>query len=107
MRIEGVFRLIDFDASVSYSDNQFVGTKCSSAYCPPEMFVMVDKDNCSTIRIRAHKTDEFGVPTHNDLSYSLLLAHPSFDMWSLGATLYQVLELVILRDINSLIRYVY
>ena len=95
MRMEGVLRLIDFDASVSYLDNQHVGAKYSSAYCPPEMLALVNANGSGTILVRRYKTDEFGAPPESDLPYSLLLAHPSFDMWSLGVTLYQVLTLVI------------
>ena len=90
MRMDGVFRLIDFDASVSYRDNQYVGAKYSSAYCPPEMLELVDTDTGSTICVRTYNTDASGVPIQSDLPYSLLEAHPSYDMWSLGATLYQV-----------------
>ena len=93
--MEGVFRVIDFDASVSYLDNQYVGAKYSSAYCPPEMLALVNTDDSSTIFVRTYKTDASGVPLQSDLPYSLLVAHPSFDMWSLGVTLYQVHELVI------------
>ena len=93
MRMEGVFRLIDFDASVSYRDNQYVGAKYSSAYCPPEMLEFVKGENSSAICVRTYKTDISGVPIQIDLPYSLLLAQPSYDMWSLGVTLYQVLDL--------------
>ena len=92
MRMESVFRLIDFDASVSYLDKQYVGAKYSTAYCPPEMIELVSIDNNSTICVREYQADETGAPIQSDLPYSLLLAHPSYDMWSLGATLYQVLE---------------
>ena len=83
MRIEGVFRLIDFDASVSYHENQYVGAKYSSAYCPPEMLEVFHTDHDSTIYVRTYRTDESGAPIQSDLPYSLLLAHPSYDMWSL------------------------
>ena len=89
-----MFRLIDFDASVSYRDKQYVGAKYSSAYCPPEMLEFVDTDYNSTIYIRTYKTDVSGAPIKSDLPFTLLLAHPSYDMWSLGVTLYQVLALV-------------
>ena len=91
--MEGVFRLIDFDASVSYRENQYVGAKYSSAYCPPEMLEIVCNDSGGTIYTRTYKIDECRAPVQNSLSYSLLLAHPSYDMWSLGVTLYQVLAL--------------
>ena len=101
MRLEGMFRLIDFDASVSYRDQQYVGAKFSSAYCPPEMLAVVNTDSGCTTCVRTYKTDKFGAPIQSDLPYSLLLAHPSYDMWSLGVTLYQVRELVLQHNITS------
>ena len=91
--MEGVFRLIDFDASVSYRDKEYVGAKYSSAYCPPEILELVNGDNSSTICVRTYVTDTSGAPIMGDLPYILLLAHPSYDMWSLGVTLYQVIQL--------------
>ena len=93
MRMEGVFRLIDFDASVSYRESQYVGAKYSSAYCPPEMLAIVSTEISRTIVVRTYRTDMSGGPNQSDLPYTLLVAHPSYDMWSLGVTLYQVLEL--------------
>ena len=93
MRMEGLFRLIDFDASVSYRDNQYVGAKYSSAYCPPEMLELVNTGDSSTICVRTYKIDASSAPIQSDLPYTLLVAHPSYDMWSLGVTLYQVNEL--------------
>ena len=90
MRMDGVFRLIDFDASVSYRDKQYVGPKYSSAYCPPEMLEFVNTDDGSAIFLRTHRTDISGALIQSDRPYTLLVAHPSFDMWSLGVTLYQV-----------------
>ena len=94
MRIEGGFRLIDLDASVSYVTNQYVGAKYSSAYCPPEMLELVhtsDIRSKGTVYVRTYETDESGAPIQNNLPYSLLVADPSHDMWSLGVTLYQVI----------------
>ena len=93
MRMEGVFRLIDFDASVSYRESQYVGAKYSSAYCPPEMLAIVSTDNGCSIRVRTYRIHASGGPIQSDLPYTLLEAHPSYDMWSLGVTLYQVLDL--------------
>ena len=91
MRMEGVFRLIDFDASVSYRDKQYVSAKYSSAFCPPEMLEVVNTAIC----VRTYKTDVSVDPIQSDLPYRLLLAHPSYDMWSLGVTHYQVIELIV------------
>ena len=91
--------MIDFDASVSYHAKQYVGAKYSSAYCPPEMLARVSTDSDSTICVRTFVTDSSGAPFLGDLPYSLLLAHPSYDMWSLGVTLYQVLEIMMLHNI--------
>ena len=93
MRLEGVFRLIDFDASVSYLNKQYIGAKYSSAYCPPEVLAVVNSKSDSAICVRTYRTDTSGAPIQGDLPYSLLVAHPSYDMWSLGVTLYQVIEL--------------
>ena len=98
-----MFRFIDFDASVRYRDKEYVGAKYSSAYCPPEMLAFVDTQSCITTYVRAYKTDAFGVPIQSDLPYTLLVAHPSYDMWSLGVTLYQVLELVLYHNKTLLI----
>ena len=97
MRMGTSFRLIDFDASVSF--NQYVGTKYSSAYCPCEMLETDHSENGCTIFVRTYNTDDDGAPIKSDLPYSLLLANPSYDMWSLGATFYQVLEINMTHDI--------
>eukprot|EP01042_Synura_sphagnicola_P025602 gene25602-32911_t len=90
MRIEGGFRLIDLDASVNYSQKAYVGAKYSSSYLPPEMLSMSDSTE-NMIAIRSYQTDkDTNEPITDGLPYSLLLAHPSFDMWSLGVTLFQL-----------------
>ena len=91
--------MIDFDASVSFRETQYVGAKYSSAYCPPEMLEIVYSNHGSIIRVRKYKTDDSGVLIQEDRRPGLLLAHPSYDMWSLGVTLYQVIELLILHSI--------
>ena len=105
MRMEGVFRLIDFDASVSYRDNQYVGAKYSSAYCPPEMLALVNIDNGSTVCVRSYNLDMSGVPIQHNLPLSLLVSHPSYDMWSLGVTLYQVPEIIMFQNIMLNIKF--
>ena len=89
-----MFRLIDLDASVSYRKKQYVGAKYSSAYCPPEMLERTH--NGGFVYVRTYLADISGAPIQSNHPYSLLVAHPSFDMWSLGVTLYQVIELVLI-----------
>ena len=86
MRIQGDFRLIDLDACVSYMDDTPVGAKYSSGYVPPEMIADVRGEPL----VRTYKTDEKGLPIATGLEYTLVPAMPSFDMWSLGVTLYQL-----------------
>ena len=71
--MEGVFRLIDFDASVSYREKQYVGAKYSSAYRPPEILEIVNTDKGSNISVRTYKMAASGAPIQSDLPYSLYL----------------------------------
>ena len=91
-------RIIDFDASASIDRNQNLGAQFSSAYVPPEMlFCSENARGCSVVGVRSLQGPPEDVEDVNDdvisiyeshLEYSLLLAAPSFDMWSLGAILY-------------------
>lgn len=69
MRVGERWKLIDLDAAVPLG--QPAGAKFSSAFCPPEL-VQVNPD------------DTFTFPKPN------CEAHPSFDIWSLGAVFYQL-----------------
>ena len=93
MRLDGDYRLIDLDACVSYRDCSFIGAKFSSGFVPPEMIAPIITNNSnneiSTV-VRSYTSDEGGTPILEDLPYILLEANPSFDIWSLGVTLYQL-----------------
>lgn len=80
MRVGDQLTYIDLDASVSFVNNGYAGAKYSSAYIPPELLAVKGKD----IVIRSSAV------AAEDRSYELLAAHPSFDMWSLGVTLFQL-----------------
>jgi len=86
MRANGKLVLIDLDSCASVVEGDFAGAKYSSAYIPPEMVY------------RDHST-----PNHQYLIRSIgyqgiqnafplepLPASPSYDMWSLGVTLFQM-----------------
>ena len=76
--------LIDFDATVSYVEGDYVGYRYSSAYCPPE-FTDYD-ENLDTVNLRCI-LNNIELTSRPDY---YLLASPSFDMWSLGVLLYQL-----------------
>ena len=86
VRIDGDYRLIDLDAAIPYREGLPVGVKYSSAYVPPEMLAIVSGEPV----VRSYTLDESKRPITSSLSYELLPAHPSFDIWSLGVTLYHV-----------------
>lgn len=72
VRIDGEFKLIDLDAA-SLIGKDIIGRKSSSAYCPPE-----------AIRFSADRNVY-------ECQHGLI-AHTSFDVWSLGCILYQMLH---------------
>ena len=84
MRLEGSLRLIDLDSCVSYVDMQYGVAKTDSGYIPPELLYMID--GVAGIR-RYSINDNMEVVWDREL-YDLVVAHPSQDMWSLGAILY-------------------
>ena len=107
VRSQGVYRLIDLDASVRIPPRggvtaqsgsgrtvtgpgpvYFVGAKYSSGYIPPEMVEVVEGANIPLIR--TYETDVTTGELRHSPEYALLEADPSFDMWSLGMTLYQL-----------------
>ena len=78
VRIGGKWKLIDLDASCVIGQ-EAVGHKSSTAYCPPEV-LYINQDGQVAVR-SPHATDSLSTP---------LLAHPSFDVFSLGCILYQL-----------------
>eukprot|EP01030_Chromulinospumella_sphaerica_P034287 gene34287-biopygen5045 len=84
VRVGGDWKLIDFDAACRI-DVDHTGLKSSSAFCPPES-IYVD---CSvSLPIACVRSEEHKLVS--GLDYELLLADPSFDVWSLGCILYQM-----------------
>ena len=83
-----IMKLYLLSDTLPIRDNQFVGAKYSSAYCPPEMIESVVNGCGCTIYVRAYRADVSGVPNLSDIPSELLSAHPSYDMWSLGASLF-------------------
>ncbi len=78
VRIDGRMIFIDLDATAKIGVDT-VGFKSSSAYVPPEaIFVNL------VLGIAVVRSEQSG------LVYELVLAHSSFDVWSLGCVFYQV-----------------
>ena len=78
VRIGGKWKLIDLDASCMIGQ-EAVGHKSSTAYCPPEV-IYINQTGQAAVR-SPDITDGFTTP---------LIAHPSFDIFSLGCILYQL-----------------
>eukprot|EP01036_Dinobryon_divergens_P035952 gene35951-46694_t len=72
MRIDGRYRLIDFDASAKIND--VIGMKVSSLYIPPEMVKRIDEEH-------------FAIRTASEADDGCI-ASVSYDMWALGVTLF-------------------
>ena len=82
MRNHGDWMLIDLDATGRIGVDS-VGFKSSSAYIPPEaVFVNADKTVAVVKSDTAHS--QYGEECQ------VLIAHPSFDVWSAGCILYQL-----------------
>ena len=82
MRIQADWCVIDLDA-VCRIDIDSVGFKSSSGYIPPEA-VFVNNENDVAV-VRSEQTNlEYGC--------DVLIAHPSFDIWSVACILYQLVN---------------
>jgi serine/threonine protein kinase len=80
VRTDTQWKLIDLDASCRIGVDG-VGIKSSSAYVPPEV-IHANKSSGVAFVKSARTCVEF--------NHSPLMAHPSFDVWSLGCLLYQM-----------------
>ena len=82
IRVGSDWKLIDLDAACEIGIES-VGYKYSSAYAPPEAIYISEHTGQACVR---------GVGGHGSeaSNYQLLLAHPSYDIWSLGCVLYQM-----------------
>jgi ankyrin repeat protein/serine/threonine protein kinase len=96
-----VYKLIDLDAAANFAAGEYVGQKVSSAFAPPEMLVMQPGSRRVLLRLPAPDGSEVPAvlpapassPSAEDLAALAppLIAHPSQDIWALGATLFHAL----------------
>ncbi len=80
------WKLIDLDASCMI-DKDSTGFKSSSAYVPPEA-IFVDMTSKFAVVRSAQSQEEW--KQNGCVNFELLIAHPSFDVWSLGCVFYQL-----------------
>lgn len=83
VRIGSDYRLIDFDAACIIGKDS-IGSKYSTAYVPPEAIYADANNAIAFVKSETNRT------VKNIPEYSLLMSHPSFDIWSLGCILYQM-----------------
>jgi serine/threonine protein kinase/ankyrin repeat protein len=83
MRVDSFWKLIDLDASCRMGIDP-VCSKYSTGYCPPEA-IHINKTRTVTL-----PKSPVIVMDEQQEKYPLLIAHPSFDIWSLGCVLYQL-----------------
>jgi serine/threonine protein kinase len=83
MRVDSFWKLIDLDASCRMGIDP-VCSKYSTGYCPPEAI------HINTTRTVAIPKSPVTAMDEQEEKYPLLIAHPSFDIWSLGCVLYQL-----------------
>ena len=84
MRMDGQWLAIDLDVVCEIGKDP-VGSKSSSVYIPPEAINVDTKKDIAAVKSEKHRAD-------NGLDYDLLIAHVSFDIWSLGVIMYQLLN---------------
>jgi hypothetical protein len=80
----GSWKLIDLDAAVSHARGEYISDRVAAAYCPPELCATTPEDGAVWLRC---------VPERGVLEAwepGSLKAGISFDMWSYGAVLYEI-----------------
>eukprot|EP01030_Chromulinospumella_sphaerica_P034344 gene34344-biopygen9953 len=81
VRVGGDWRLIDFDAAC-HIGRDHTGLKSSTAFCPPES-IFVDRLRSPPVAMVRAETN-----LSEESVFGLLVADPSFDVWSLGCVFY-------------------
>ena len=89
VRVNGSWRLIDLDAACVIGKDP-VGFKSSSAFIPPEA-ILIDPDSKEAI-VKSPQSP------HN---HHILIADPSFDVWSLGCLLYPMVHPDVMSLFNA------
>ena len=79
-------KLIDLDAATVYNESRNVGSKGSTAYCPPEMIWKTVSGKY--VRLGSYELEVGNPQVRLDEFVPQLLPHPSQDMWSFGCVLY-------------------
>ena len=87
-RMDGQWLAIDLDAVCEIGKDP-VGSKSSSVYIPSEAIYVDTEKDIAAVKSEKHRAD-------NGLDYDLLIAHVSFDIWSLGVIIYQLLNTEVL-----------
>jgi serine/threonine protein kinase len=82
VRVDGQWSIIDLDAAAVIGGDT-VGLKSSSAYMPPEAIYADIARGISVVRCEAARQ-------RTGVNFDLVLAHESFDVWSLGCIFYQL-----------------
>ena len=83
VRVGAEWKLLDLDATCQIGID-VVGFKSSTACVPPELIYTNKQQN--TVLVISEHTKKL----YPKLPLDLLIAHPSFDIWSLGCILYQL-----------------
>jgi serine/threonine protein kinase len=86
VRVGRRYKLIDLDASTRFGEE--VGIKTSTALAPPELLCV---GATGKVVVRSSAAGGGGGGGGGGEAANSLLAHPSFDVWMLGATLYHML----------------